>query len=260
VSDTKAAEGQRADYAFARRRRWILSHILVVLLVVVMVNLGFWQLRRLDEKKDRNALITARMDEPVAPIDEILDQGDTSDVGADVRFRRATAIGTYDVADQVLVRNRSFDGAAGSWVLTPLVLDDGTALVVNRGWVPVVADEVLSPDAAPPTGTVSVEGLVEQTEERGRFGPTDPAGGRLDVLSRVDVARYQHQVDLHLYPVWLQLTDQDPEAGDIPTLLRPPELSEGPHLSYAVQWFIFSTIAVIGYPLILRRRARSGEP
>jgi surfeit locus 1 family protein len=248
------------SYAFARRPKWILSHLLVLVLVVVMINLGFWQLRRLDQKRDRNALIEERMDEPVAQIDEVVDQGAALDAGEDVRYRRATATGTYAAEDQVLVRNRSFDGAAGSWVLTPLVLDDGTAVVVNRGWVPVTGDLELDPAAAPPTGTVDVEGLVEETQERGRFGPRDPEDGTLDVLSRVDLARYQAQVDLPLYPVWLQLTEQEPAQGEMPTPVEPPELDEGPHLSYAVQWFTFTAIALIGYPLILRRRARSGEP
>jgi surfeit locus 1 family protein len=248
------------SYAFARRPKWILSHLLVLVLVVVMINLGFWQLRRLDEKRDRNALIEERMDEPVAQIDEVVDQGSDLAAGEDVRYRRATATGTYAAEDQVLVRNRSFDGAAGSWVLTPLVLDDGTAVVVNRGWVPVTGDLELDPAAAPPTGTVDVEGLVEETQERGRFGPRDPEDGTLAVLSRVDLARYQAQVDLPLYPVWLQLTEQEPAQGDMPTPVEPPELDEGPHLGYAVQWFTFTAIALIGYPLILRRRARSGEP
>jgi cytochrome oxidase assembly protein ShyY1 len=242
-------------YAFARRPRWLLSHVLVVVLVVVMINLGLWQLRRLDEKRDRNDLIESRMGEPAAPVDEIVDPAAGYDVGDEVRFREATATGTYAVGDEVLVRNRSYDGAPGSWVLTPLVLDGGEAVVVNRGWVPVTGEQALPAEAAAPDGEVAVEGLLEETQERGRFGPTDPAGDELEVLSRVDLARLQEQVEADLYPVWLQLEEQDPAAGDMPTPVQPPDLSEGPHLSYAFQWFTFSAIALIGYPLILRRVA-----
>ena len=245
-------------YAFARQPRWVLSHLLVLVLILAMIAAGFWQLDRRQEKKDRNALVTARQEEPVAAVEEIVTADQPTDVGGDVRFRRATVSGTYDQAAQVLVRNRSFDEAPGSWVLTPLVLDDGTAVVVNRGWVSVTGEQVLSPDAAPPDGRVEVEGLLEESQSRGSFGPTDPSGEVLDTLSRVDLDRYQEQVDADLYPVWLQLEAQDPAQGDTPTPVDPPALTEGPHLGYAVQWFIFTTIALVGYPLILRRRAQQG--
>lgn len=247
-------------YAFARQPKWILSHLFVLVLVLAMIVAGFWQLDRLQQKKDRNALITERQDEPVAAVDRIVSASDPTDVGDEVRFRRATAAGTYDEAEQVLVRNRSFDGAPGSWVLTPLVLDGGDVLVVNRGWVPVTGDQELSATAAPPAGPVSVEGLLEASQARGSFGPRDPTGQELDVLSRVDLDRYQEQVAADLYPVWLQLESQDPAVTEPPTLVEPPELSEGPHLAYAFQWFTFTAIALIGYPLILRRRARQGTP
>jgi cytochrome oxidase assembly protein ShyY1 len=246
-------------YAFAREPKWILSHLFVLLLVVAMIGAGIWQLDRLQQKKDRNALITERQEQPVEEIDQIVTADQSTDVGGDVRFRRATATGTYDESEQVLVRNRSFEQAPGSWVLTPLVLEDGTALVVNRGWVPVTGDIPLSADAAPPTGEVTVEGLLEESQTRGSFGPTDPSGVELDTLSRVDIDRYQEQVDADLFPVWLQLQEQDPAQGDRPTVLDPPELTEGPHLGYAVQWFTFTTIALIGYPMILRRRARRAD-
>jgi cytochrome oxidase assembly protein ShyY1 len=114
----------------------------------------------------------------------------------------------------------------------------------------------LGPDAAPPEGTVEVQGLLEASQSRGSFGPTDPSDEILDTLSRVDLDRYQEQVDGDLYPVWLQLESQDPPPGDRPTPVDPPELTEGPHLGYAFQWFTFTVIALVGYPLILRRRAR----
>jgi surfeit locus 1 family protein len=247
-------------YAFAREPKWILSHLFVLVLVIAMIAAGFWQLDRLQQKKDRNALVTERQEQPVAPVDEIVAVDDPVSVGDDVRFRPATAEGTYDAAAQVLVRNRTFDGGPGSWVLTPLVLDDGSVLVVNRGWVPVTGDQALDPAAAPPDGPVEVEGLLEASQSRGSFGPTDPSGEVLDTLSRVDLDRYQEQVDADLYPVWLQLEAQDPAQDPPPTPIPPPELTEGPHLGYAFQWFTFATIALIGYPLILRRRAHHDAP
>lgn len=246
-------------YAFAREPKWLLSHLLVLLLVVAMIGLAFWQLDRRQEKKDRNALIVGRQEQPVAPVDEVVRPGDPTSLGDDVKFREVTATGTYDQDAEVLVRNRSFDGAPGSWVLTPLVLEDGTAVVVNRGWVSVTGEQTLSPVARPPTGRVTVEGSLQASQTRGAFGPTDPGGEVLDTLSRVDLERYQEQVDEDLYPVWIQLATQDPEQGVQPTPVPLPELDEGPHLGYAVQWFTFTLIALIGYPIILRRRAHRAD-
>jgi cytochrome oxidase assembly protein ShyY1 len=144
-------------------------------------------------------------------------------------------------------------------VLTPLRRDDGSIVVVNRGWIPNSgALEAVPASYAPAAGEVEVAGLVEATQERGRSGPTDPAEGRLTNLARVDIERFARQLDGPVVPAWIQLQQERPApaGGDVPVPVDPPELDEGPHFSYAVQWFIFSTIAIVGYPLILRRNAR----
>ena len=145
-------------YRFLLRPGWLLTHVLVLVAVVVMVNLGFWQLSRLDEKRDRNDLVVARQDEPAVPVEEVLSPESSEAEVEDLVYRPVTATGTYLVEEQVLVRNRSYEGAPGSWVLTPLLLDDGTAVVVSRGWVPIESDLDRS---APPTGEDTVEGFVQ---------------------------------------------------------------------------------------------------
>ena len=92
-------------------------------------------------------------------------------------------------------------------------------------------------------------------QRKGRWGPSDPGDGVLDTLTRADIGRYQEQVPYDLYPVWLQLESPAASSGQLPVPLPEIELTEGPHLGYAVQWFIFTTVAVVGYPIILRRRA-----
>lgn len=246
-------------YRFALRPLWILSHVFVLTLVVIMMNLGFWQLDRLQEKKARNERVMERTAEPVAAADELVEPGDFEAVG-DLEFRRVTATGTYAPDYEVLVRSRSRDGAPGSWVLTPLVIGDG-AVLVNRGWIPNSGQlEAVPEEFAARDGEVTVTGLVRQTETRGNFGPTDPTEGTLTNLAHADVARIDQQIDEDLWPYVLQLQVQDPEV-DItdPVPVPAPALDEGPHLSYALQWFTFSTMTVIVYALILRRKARDVE-
>ena len=245
-------------YRFLLKPRWIVSHVLVAVLVVVLVTLGLWQLHRLDQKKDFNALVRARTEAPAAPVEELLPADATFADAESVVFRQVTAAGTYVPDEQVVVRSRSFEGQSGAWMLTPLRLDDGIAILVNRGWVPVQAGIDLEPEWAPPSGRVRVEGLLVATQTRGRFGAIDPEGERLETVARADVARLQEQVEEDLVPAVLQLDEQDPaQPGDFPVAIGAPELSEGPHLNYAGQWFIFATIAGVGYLLMLRRIAHN---
>jgi cytochrome oxidase assembly protein ShyY1 len=251
------------SWRFALTPKWLLRHVLVAALVVTMIALGLWQLRRLDEKKDYKALVEARQEQPAADVEALVpaDAAVGDPAVDDVLYRSVTATGIYEAGDTVVVENRTYNSAPGGWVLTPLRLDDGSAVVVNRGFIGFDrAGAVVAPD--PPSGLVTVTGLVFPSQPRGSFGPTDPASGKLDVLARVDLDRFASQVDYALLPAYIQLTTSRPveptPADGAPELvaLGPPDPDEGPHLSYAVQWLIFTLIASGGYALLLRRVAR----
>ena len=245
---------------FWLRPKWIFGHLLCLFLVVVFISCGFWQLRRLHEKQDRNALIHAREQAPRTTLDDALRDG-----GDAAAYRRVRVEGRWDAEDTVLVRSRALDEQPGFHVLTPLVVGD-EAIVVNRGFAPLGggSDEAILSHVRPANGeTVVVDGLLRASESRGSIGPQDPSGRQL-VVNRVDVPRLQQQVDARLVPVYLQLTGSDPPPGDLPRILPLPTTDEGPHRSYAVQWFIFATVGIVGWPLLLRKQsrdlAREGEP
>ncbi len=247
-------------YRFALRPWWIVSHLFVLALVVAFVNLGFWQLRRLDERRDRNAELVARLAEPTQDVATLVPDGGAAPDGDQVDDRRVTATGTYRGDEAVLIRGRSLHDSPGSWVVVPLELPDGRVVAVNRGWIRNDGRFTEVPDqyTEVPSGEVTVTGLTHPSQERGTLGATDPTGTELTSLARVDLARLDEQVDGDLLPVWVQLTEAEAAAPDpSPELLDPPVVDDqGPHLSYAFQWFTFATIAVVGYPLILRRVAR----
>jgi surfeit locus 1 family protein len=254
ATDCSYADGV-AKARFLLRPRWLLSHLFVVLLVVTMVNLGFWQLRRLDEKRDRNALVEARAEQPVTSVGQLLDPGDDDATVEGVRYRSVTATGAYDDDATVAVRNRTQDGVAGAWLMTPLRLEGGERVGVIRGFVGLASDGSVV-DAPAPTGEVTVTGLV-----------VDPDG--LDGTAPRDIAPLLAAGD-GILPALVRADESDPPEPNAADPTRPepasilpvppPELSEGPHLGYAVQWFIFAAIAVIGYPLVLRRvAARRGK-
>jgi len=246
-------------YRFTREPRWILSHLFVVLIVAACVTAGLWQLDRLDDKRDRNALLAARADLPTEPIADVITPDATAAEADAVTYRRVRATGTYSAVDDVLVANRTNAGAPGYWVLTPLVTDEGWAVLVNRGWIPLgVGDlpEVRAERAAPPPGRVTVEGFLSPSQVRGSPGPIDDATGRIERLARVDVEAVEAQTRLDLVADWLALEAQSPPVDDLPVPVGPPDRDEGPHLSYAIQWAFFASLAIGGYVLILRRVAR----
>jgi cytochrome oxidase assembly protein ShyY1 len=251
------------SWRFVRTPKWIVRHVLVVVLVAAMVMAMLWQLGRLDDKRAYKDLVDGRRFEAAVDVRELLDADAAP--GADdvdeVLYRPVTAEGTYLEDDTVVVENRTYNGTSGGWVLTPLDLGDGTAVVVNRGFIGFDrSGEIVGPP--PPTGRVRVEGLLFPSQRRGSFGATDPAEGKLDRLARVDLERYDEQVGSDLLPAYLQLDRSEPGeppvAAGAPQLvaLGPPDLDEGPHLSYAAQWAIFSLIAAGGYVLLLRRVAK----
>lgn len=233
------------------RPRWLAFHALVAVAIVVMVNLAFWQLDRLDERRDFNDTVSSRIDGAPREVTDVLPPGMAAEA-ADLEWVPVLATGTYLAAEQVVVVNRSQDGVAGQNVVTPLELADGRLALVNRGFVPLTA---AVPE--PPGGTVTVRGLLRASQERGFGGARDPSEGRLTELQRLDVERLSLQVPGEVLPLWISLQASDPDQGTSPAPIPRPALSSGPHLSYAVQWAIFAICVGIGWVFAVRRSART---
>lgn len=229
--------------------RWITAHIGVIVIAVVFVNLGLWQLRRLDERRVENAVAQSRYQAPPEDLFTLLD-GAGSDFES-LRYRRATITGEFDVDHEVLTRNQVYREQAGFHVVDPLVLDNGGAVLVNRGWVPLALDEPPIAEALPQGGEQRIQGWINPSQDRPALGPTDPPGGVLAVMSRIDIARIQQQTPYELAPVYLVL--EGPETGELPVALSPPVFDdEGNHLAYAIQWFGFTLIGLVGYGFLIR--------
>jgi cytochrome oxidase assembly protein ShyY1 len=242
------------------RPKWIAFHLVIAALVVLMVSLGFWQLRRLDQRQERNAAVRERSALAEEPIGDWLNPSSTADDVAAAEWRPLSARGSYDTAATVLIRNRSLDGVPGYHVVTPIVTGDGTAVLVNRGFIPRGSSTSTPAPPPAPSGTVEVIGRVRPTQARGMFGLSDPDEGTLTEAHRIDVARLAEQLPHPVIPAYLELQATTPQpAGPQPALLPLPELDEGPHLSYAIQWFLFSAMAIGGWFLAVRRSSSAAR-
>lgn len=209
-------------------RPWI-PIVAAVLVAAVCVRLGVWQLDRLAQRKERNAVIASGFQAAPLPIDSALDASSTP------RFRRVAVLGRWDYSREQRLSGRTRSGSPGVHILTPLILDGGArAILVNRGWV-------YSPDAS----TVDLA--------QWREGDIGAFVGYLD-----EVPKAATGTDAYVaYVVALGDSSSGTSAASQPARLQPPPFGElGPHLNYAVQWFSFAAIALIGTPLVVRRQRR----
>ena len=217
------------------RPRWIAGHLLAVLTVVAFVNLGFWQLRRHDEKVTLRDAVAASQALPPIPITE-------APAGS---YRRISATGTFDGTLQTKVI-RSQAGVSGYHVITPFLFEDGVAVLVDRGWIPLDAEL-----PAPFDGLTGIEGTLWPAEEGSSIPDSlSPAVRRIDPEIQAAFADYEFLGE------YLLLTGVEHSVQDEPILPEAPEVSLGPHLGYAGQWFLFTLVVLTGYPLLLRRTVR----
>jgi cytochrome oxidase assembly protein ShyY1 len=234
-------------YRFALRPKWILFHLLIVLLVFTMVNLGIWQYHRYQSRTAFNDEVRSRFDLAAQPFDQLVTATTDPD---DVEWLQASLTGTYLADEQLILINRGQYGQAGSDVVTPLELADGTLVLIDRGFL-VEGSAV----PAPPAGEVTVTGTIRTSERRSLGGLTDPPG-ELREAQRLDIERLAPQMPGPVAPVFVTLVTSEPAQTGGLQPLPAPELSDGPHLSYMVQWFIFSVCAIVGWVLALRRSAK----
>jgi surfeit locus 1 family protein len=244
------------------RPRWLIGHVLALVLVVLFVNLGAWQLRRLDARTANNELISSRS--AAGPVGLATAWAEFIRSGEFPEYTVVTVTGRFAAEGEVLLRGRSLDGQPGFNLLTPLLIDapdpslGGVAVLVERGWVPYDHDTVPVADAPPPAGAVEVIGrLRPPSSAPGGLAPRDPEEGVLVQTYYVDTQRLQRQLPYELVPAYVTATSiVPPQTGDLPRPLPADDLSAGPHLGYAIQWFAFAVVGVVGYAILLRKVRR----
>ena len=239
-------------------KRWILTTILALLGAALCVRLGIWQLDRLEQRRAFNAHVEAMWSAEAVE----LPQDDDLDL-ENMAYRAVIAEGQFDYENQVGLRNQYWDNKYGYHLITPLVLEDGTAILVDRGWIPAEGNDTRENWSAydEANDEVVVQGVLRAGQDEPDFGgrpdPTlAPAQSGLDLWNNVNIQRIEEQLPYHLLNAYIQL---DVDAQDVtPPIPYQPELelSEGPHAGYAGQWFIFASLLFFGYPFFVKYREK----
>jgi surfeit locus 1 family protein len=221
------------------RRIWTFL-ILAVVMAAGCIRLGIWQLSRLSERRARNRIVEARLAEPIVAL-TALPSDSTS------RMRRASVTGTPDFEHEVILAARSYQGSPGVYVFTPLhVAGRDSAVLVNRGWI--YAPDGVSVDLRTwREAATSFAGYATllPTARRARNGVLR---GDSRIARELDYATVSSLLPYPVSRLYLVATSPDTTKPVPQRLVRlpPPALDEGPHLSYAIQWFSFAAIALIG--------------
>jgi len=252
------------------------------------VLLGLWQLDRYEQRAERNDAVREALVADPVPLETLVatagsaagsaessaaGSADGPPVDVGVEWRAVTVRGTYDDAGTVTLRLRPIEGQSGVHVLTPLITEDGTTVLVDRGFLTTATRDTEAVDVPPAaSGTVEVVGRARLSEGVAAAG-LDPDSAppsirfvNLDDLEQVgvlggsdtagDTTSASGAAGGAVAPVWLERVDQSPAEDPALAAIPAPTLSSGTSLIYAVQWFIFGVIAVVGYVLLLRRDRR----
>ncbi|MGR6321660.1 SURF1 family protein [Micromonospora soli] len=249
-------------YRFLLTPRWLGYLALTLVAAALMVFLGNWQLDRYHGRTAINERIDAGSTMTPAPLRDALPAptggaGSTGPAPADrVTWTKVTATGRYDSANIVLVRGRTVDSEVGFEVLTPLVLADGSAVLVDRGWIPTVpGGGATTQPAVPaaPTGNVTVTGRVVSSESGG--GAVDRRDGKLETR-RISIPRIAKQLPYPVAGGYVLLDQQAPAADAAFQAVPIGHTNNWQNFGYVVQWWLFAGMSLVGYGWVARREAR----
>lgn len=217
-------------------------------MAAIFVFLGFWQLARNNHK---HAIVARERAAYAKPAPDVTSLPASTGDGDPVQAR-----GTFDPSHETVLRNQVRHDAVGVDVLTPLRLVNGTTVLVDRGWVHASASGSLTTDP-PPTGTAVVHGLLHSSNTLATGDTVNHlADGRLAV-PRVDLAAIGKTLPYPLTKIWIEARAITPEpSSNAPELPQPPSPDPVNHMEYAIEWFAFALIPIVGWPIALRRLLR----
>jgi surfeit locus 1 family protein len=221
--------------------------VISLALAASCVRLGIWQLSRRQQRLAMNERIRARIDAPAVPVASA-DRDTTRS-----RFSNVVVSGALDYAHEIALTHRGHDGAPGVDLLTPVRLPGhDSAVLVNRGWAYAPDAMTIDPAGVHDTATTFI-GYVEAFESR----PADTVReGRIRKASYEAIAR---AIPYPILPFYVVALGNTTSGNTRVVRLERPKLDEGPHLSYAFQWFGFAAIALIGAGIVTARSMRSAD-
>lgn len=242
-------------FKFLLTPKWIAITLVCIFMLPAFQALSNWQWHRLQDRQVVNAEIQAQINKEPVPISDLIVEVDgAKSVPEDTQWRTVEITGVWLQDSQVLVRKKSLESDLGLWVVTPLQLADGTIVMINRGWTAAANSAVDSPVVSNvPVGTIEVLGRLRDVTERTKPAPTDLPEGQVDRIVPTEIVDSPDT----LTNAYVEMTASRPESlsSEIRSLPA-PEVTEGAHRSYAIQWIFFEIMTVIGWIILVRNEVK----
>lgn len=240
-------------------RRWRLATLLVIAGAGLCVRLGMWQLDRLEQRRAFNGRVQEQINQPPLTLSGDALQQDLYNM----EYRQVVVRGKYDHTQEIALSNQYWENQWGVHLITPLLIsDEQQAILVDRGWIPGAEYQTQDWSKYREPGEVVVRGILRRPHSKAELGGrTDPTPIPGDTLRKtwnfVNIEQLARQISYPLLPAYIQQAP-DPTWNGLPYRSQPElELSEGPHMSYALQWFTFAILLIVGYPYFIRRQERN---
>jgi cytochrome oxidase assembly protein ShyY1 len=244
-------------YRFLLSRQWVILTLIGLVLIPVMIKLGFWQFHRHQHKVAQNQLIATSLAARPVPVGKLTAPGRA--LPQDDMWRTVSATGRYDTRHEVVVRQRTAadEQSIGYYVLTPLLLPGGDAVLVNRGWISAGDDLTKFPDVpAAPRGKVTVTGRMMADETSAESGIKNTKGLPARQVMLINSTEQAKRLGRPVLGGYIEQTAPEPSGGKPELVPEPDHDSIGPHMAYAVQWWLFAAAVPVGWVVLVRRERR----
>ncbi len=239
-------------YKFLLTPKWIALTLVALMLLPAFNALSQWQWSRLHQRQAYNAVIVTNQKLPPAELGDV-ENSATRTIDPSHQWRLLHLVGHWDQAHQVFVRKQSFESELGFWVITPFVTSAGT-IDINRGWAIAGKTAHDSPTVSdPPAGTVEVAARVRILSSTQKPRPADLPTGQVDSINPSQQVT-DNSIVTNAYG---ELVASRPDSGVGLKLIPTPEITEGPHRSYALQWIFFGIMTIIGWVILVRNEAQN---
>ena len=223
--------------------RWIALTLFLLILIYLFIRLSNWQFDRYDQRVLRNESTNVALSLAPKKIDSVSQMSDLK------QWEKIELTGSYLSDQSKLVRKQYLENNLGFWVITPFKLQNGENILVNRGWIPI-GSSASSNQSIPlaPVGTVNIEGYLQPFNE----SIIQPKDLPLNQVNTIDYKYFESAIGNNFYVQLAKSSPMDNQVAIIPL----PELSNGPHFSYAIQWILFALLLPIGWYVLLKNETK----
>jgi len=223
--------------------RWIALTLILLFLIFLFIRLSNWQFDRYDQRILRNESTNAALSMAAKKISS------TSQISDLKQWEKIDLTGKYLNDQSKLVRKQYLENSLGFWVITPLKIENGENILVNRGWIPIGTSASTNQNIPPaPAGNVNLEGYLQAFNE----AIAQPKDLPLNQVNTIDHRYFEIDVASDFYVQLAKSSPMDNQVAIIPL----PELTNGPNLRYAFQWILFALLLPIGWYVLLKNEPK----